>query len=252
MDDFQNIMPQSPELVLEHADEFCWRQRLMLKTDRPDTRHCSLLHNASGDRESEKLPASLKCKILLMASGKSSHRKTCSRATKIRNCALCNYRTICVISVAPVHTSMASRDIMMHTPAASGMRKEDEAILSLDSTPMIGVLMALIAMLVMAMPAEKHLLAYGWPGCYLTPHKVDVSNVDIDFDGSLQWNGKIQTMQEIEQHFKDLASNKDAYHDVYLRASSATTYQQVMTVMASARRHGLTSVGVVNDGFLPS
>jgi hypothetical protein len=40
---FQNIMPQSPELVLEHQDEILLPAGLMLKTDRHGQVYCPIV-----------------------------------------------------------------------------------------------------------------------------------------------------------------------------------------------------------------
>ncbi|BBB62551.1 hypothetical protein UNDKW_4278 [Undibacterium sp. KW1] len=140
---------------------------------------------------------------------------------------------------------------MMHARAAQGRQREDEVLLTMDSTPMIGILLALIAMLVMAVPPARHLVEYGQGGCTLSfGRTTDVSYVDIDFDGSLQWNGKAVTTAQLEDYFQGLTKDKDSRHDVHLRASRTTTYQQVMTVLALTQRYGLTSVSVVNGGML--
>ncbi len=141
---------------------------------------------------------------------------------------------------------------MISTPAASGMHKDDEAILSLDSTPMIGVLMALIAMLVMALPAEIHRLDFSVPSCYSLDRPIEASRVDIDFDGSLYWDGEAVSASQMEHNFHMLALRQDLAQFVHLRASHATSYQQVLAVFASARRAGLNNIGIVNDGLLPS
>ena len=132
----------------------------------------------------------------------------------IQLCTLQLSHNMCNICRTCTHF-MASRDIMMHTPAASGMHKDDEAILSLD-------------------------------------RPIEASRVDIDFDGSLYWDGEAVSASQMEHNFHMLALRQDLAQFVHLRASHATSYQQVLAVLASARRAGLNNIGIVNDGLLPS
>ncbi|MFZ6709584.1 ExbD/TolR family protein [Undibacterium sp. TC9W] len=141
---------------------------------------------------------------------------------------------------------------MMQAQAAQGRQKEDEVLLTMDSTPMIGIMLALIAMLVMTVPPERHLIEYGASGCAFFDQNANANFVDIDFDGSLQLNGEVLTKRQLEQRFQALALRQDRRQFIFLRASHATTYQQVTSVLASTRRHGLDYVNIINDGLLPS
>ena len=141
---------------------------------------------------------------------------------------------------------------MVNALAARATHKEDEVLLSLDSTPMIGIMLALIAMLAMTVPPERHLLDYGASGCAFFDQNADTNFVDIDFDGSLQLNGEVLTERQLEQRFQALALRQDRRQFIFLRASHATTYQQMTSVLASTRRHGLDYVNINNDGLLPS
>ncbi|MFZ6732034.1 ExbD/TolR family protein [Undibacterium sp. Ji42W] len=141
---------------------------------------------------------------------------------------------------------------MMHAQAGQGWQREDEVLLTMDSTPMIGIMLALIAMLVMAVPPARHFLDYGASGCAFFDPNADSHFVDIDFDGSLQLNGEVLTKRQLEQRFQAFALRHDHRQFIFLRANHATTYQQVTSVLASTRRHGLDYVHIVNDGLLPS
>ncbi|WP_110258281.1 ExbD/TolR family protein [Undibacterium pigrum] len=134
---------------------------------------------------------------------------------------------------------------------SSKLNAEPELMMSLDNTPMIGLLLALIMMLLMNLPPNRHIVDYGQLlVCRSFMPIPEVVNVEIDADGKLYWNGQTLPHAQLDQYFRQLASRTENSHEVYVSATAGTPYHQVMTVLASAQRQGVTNLGVVGKALL--
>jgi len=134
---------------------------------------------------------------------------------------------------------------------SSKLNVEPELMMSLDNTPMIGLLLALIMMLLMTLPPNRHIVDYGQlPVCRGYMPVPEVVNVEIDVDGKLYWNGQTLPHAQLDHYFRQLANRSENSPEVHVSATTATPYHQVMTVLASAQRQGLTNVGIVGKAQL--
>jgi biopolymer transport protein ExbD len=78
-----------------------------------------------------------------------------------------------------------------------------------------------------------------------------VIQVDIDFDGTIIWNGEdIAGRSQLEEHFNQVVAQPDQ-PEVHLRPNKLVTYKSVAMVMATAQRLGVTKIGLVgNEQFV--
>jgi biopolymer transport protein ExbD len=78
-----------------------------------------------------------------------------------------------------------------------------------------------------------------------------IIRIDIDFDGTIGWNGEIiPDRATLESRLQQVAAEPDQ-PEVHLRPNKLVTYKHVAMVMASAQRLGVTKIGIVgNEQFL--
>jgi len=72
-----------------------------------------------------------------------------------------------------------------------------------------------------------------------------VVTIDVDFDGTLIWNGEtLSGRPELEARMRGAAAMQEQ-PEIHLRPNKLVRYRNVAMVMASAQRLGLTKIGVI-------
>nr|WP_295753581.1 biopolymer transporter ExbD [Undibacterium sp.] len=136
-------------------------------------------------------------------------------------------------------------------PSASNS-SEPEVMMEMNMTPLIDVMLVLIIMLIITIPPQNHAINLNMP--VNTPSKPTepppVINIDIDFDGTVLWNGTAVPHAELETKLQVIAAMPDQA-EVHIRPDKLAAYKAVAAVMASAQRLGVTKIGMVgNEQFL--
>ena len=131
--------------------------------------------------------------------------------------------------------------------------KEPEVMIEMNTTPLIDVMLVLIIMLIITIPIQTHAVKLNMPVGNPPPPLVQpvVVQIDVDFDGTVLWNGEIiPDRNALEQRL--LAAASEAVQlEVHLRPNKLAQYKSVALVMASAQRLGITKLGIVgNEQFV--
>ncbi|EGY02113.1 biopolymer transport exbD1 protein [Nitrospirillum viridazoti Y2] len=124
---------------------------------------------------------------------------------------------------------------------------EDEAMMDINTTPLIDVMLVLIIMLIITIPIQTHAVKLDMPSA--TPPQTnttppEVVNIMVDFDNTIQWNGTTVDRQNLELRLRD-AALKNPQPEVHLWPNKLAKYNTVAMVMASAQRLGVTKLGLV-------
>ena len=126
-------------------------------------------------------------------------------------------------------------------------------MIDINTTPLIDVMLVLLIMLIITIPIQTHAvkinMPVGNPPVPLVPP--EVVRIDVDFDGSLTWNGApIRDRASLETRLRQIAGLPEQ-PEVHLRPNKLVTYDAVAMVLASAQRLGVTKIGLVgNEQFL--
>jgi len=130
---------------------------------------------------------------------------------------------------------------------------EPDVIMDINTTPLIDVMLVLLIMLIITIPIQTHAVKLNMPVGNPPPPTVPpvVVQVDIDFDGTIIWNGEdIAGRAQLEEHFRQVVDQPDQ-PEVHLRPNKLVTYKTVAMVMATAQRLGVTKIGIVgNEQFI--
>jgi biopolymer transport protein ExbD len=124
---------------------------------------------------------------------------------------------------------------------------DPEVMIDINTTPLIDVMLVLIIMLIITIPVQTHAvklnMPVGNPPPPLTPP--EVITVEVDFDGTILWNGStIANREELETRFTNAAA-QPVQPEFHLRPNKLVTYKHVAGVMASAQRLGITKIGLI-------
>ena len=136
---------------------------------------------------------------------------------------------------------------------SSGGSGEPEVMMEINTTPLIDVMLVLIIMLIITIPIQTHAVKLNMPVGNPPPPPTppEVVQIDVDFDGTILWNGTIiPTPEELEAKLTAAAS-QPVQPEVHLRPNKLVLYKSVAYVMASAQRLGVTKMGIVgNEQFV--
>jgi biopolymer transport protein ExbD len=128
----------------------------------------------------------------------------------------------------------------------------DDVMIDINTTPLIDVMLVLIIMLIITIPIQTHAVKMNMPvGPSSAPPKPpEIVRIDVDFDGTLGWNGTVVTKDELINNLAQTAALPDQ-PEVHLRPNKLVSYKVVAMVMANAQRLGVTKIGIIgNEQFL--
>src|SRR5436190_15575182 len=130
---------------------------------------------------------------------------------------------------------------------------DPEVMVDINTTPLIDVMLVLLIMLIITIPIQLHSVNLNMPSGNPPPPTAPpvVVTIDIDFDGTVLWNGEIiPDRSALEARLANTAAMPDQ-PEVHLRPNKLVEYKAVAMVMASAQRLGVTKLGMVgNEQFV--
>jgi biopolymer transport protein ExbD len=129
---------------------------------------------------------------------------------------------------------------------------EDEPMMDINMTPLIDVMLVLLIMFIITIPVMTHAVKLDMPRASNAPSMSEpvVINLEIDFDGTVLWNGTPVDIESLEGYFRREAS-LDPQPELHIRPSKRARYDVVARVLASAQRNGMRKIGFVgNEQFM--
>jgi biopolymer transport protein ExbD len=126
-----------------------------------------------------------------------------------------------------------------------------EPMMELNMTPLIDVMLVLIIMLIVTIPKPNHALNLDMPLSQGAKTEKVADTIDVDFDGTIQWNGSVVAGRpELEAKLANAALDP-AKAEIHIRANGLAAYDVVAGVLASTQRHGIHNVAMVgNEQFV--
>ena len=119
----------------------------------------------------------------------------------------------------------------------------------INTTPLIDVMLVLLIMFIITIPVMTHAVKLDMPrptDAPPPPVQPEVITIEIDFDGTVLWNGTaIQDLEVLEKFFR-LESRKDPQPELHMRPDKRAKYDVVARVLASAQRNRMKKIGFVN------
>jgi biopolymer transport protein ExbD len=129
---------------------------------------------------------------------------------------------------------------------------EDEPMMEMNMTPLIDVLLVLLVMFIITIPVMTHAVKLDMPRPTNAPKTVEpvVIQLEIDFDGTVLWNGTPVQIDQLDGYFRREAA-QDPQPELHIRPNKRASYDVVARVLASAQRNQLLKIGFVgNEQFM--
>lgn len=130
----------------------------------------------------------------------------------------------------------------------------DDVMVEMNTTPLIDVMLVLLIMLIITIPVQTHAVKMNMPvNSQNAPPPVppEIVSVDVDFDGTIIWNGETITSRDDLQARLTRVANMADQPEIHLRPNKLVEYKYVAMVLAEAQRLGANKIGIVgNEQFL--
>ena len=132
---------------------------------------------------------------------------------------------------------------------------DPEVMMDINTTPLIDVMLVLLVMLIITIPIQLHTVNLNMPAGNPPPPTKEpvVVTIDIDFDGTVLWNGEaLPDRGALEQKLHQAAQGSPTDQpEVHIRPNKLFEYKSVAMVLASAQRLGVAKLGMVgNEQFV--
>jgi biopolymer transport protein ExbD len=130
-----------------------------------------------------------------------------------------------------------------------GSAGEDDMMVEMNTTPLIDVMLVLLIMFIITIPVQTHAVKMNMPQNNSTPQtkQPEVIRIDVDFDGTINWNGELVPNRGDLQARLYRTSLIPDQPEVHLKPNKLVTYKYVAMVMAEAQRLGVTKIGIVGN-----
>jgi biopolymer transport protein ExbD len=130
---------------------------------------------------------------------------------------------------------------------------EDEPMMDINTTPLIDVMLVLLIMFIITLPVMTHAVKLDMPQSRNAPPPpvvVEPIQLEIDWDGTVIWNGTPVQLSALEGYFRVEAA-KNPQPEVHVRPNRRANYDTVAKVLALAQRNGMQRIGFVgNEQFM--
>lgn len=124
---------------------------------------------------------------------------------------------------------------------------EAHAAPSMNTTPLIDVLLVLLVMLIITIPIQLHSVRMDLPGGVPPPDAPDpvVVRLEVSSSSQMQWNGEPVSDRAALEARLQAAAQEPVQPEIHVHADPKTKYDAVAAVLTAAQRQGLLKIGVV-------
>jgi biopolymer transport protein ExbD len=129
-----------------------------------------------------------------------------------------------------------------------GYGSDDDTVApSMNTTPLIDVLLVLLVMLIITIPIRLHSVSMDLPGGLPPPDAPVplVVRVEVSASNQVQWNGEPVADRAALDSLLQAASRQTSAPEIHVHADPKTKYDTVAAILTAAQRQGLQKIGVV-------
>ena len=124
-----------------------------------------------------------------------------------------------------------------------------EPVCDMNTTPLIDVMLVLLIMFIITIPVMTHAVKLDMRTSQLPPlasAPPEVVDLEVDFDGTVVWNGAVVPSIQILESYLRAAAAKELQPEIHLRPDARAHYGAVASVLAAAQRNHVRKIGFAN------
>jgi biopolymer transport protein ExbD len=130
---------------------------------------------------------------------------------------------------------------------------DGDVMVEMNTTPLIDVMLVLLVLLIITLPIQTHAVKLDMPRPNQNTNNTppEVVDLEIDFDGTVLWNGNVVANERQLQGYLLNVASQPVQPEIHLRPNRLCKYDYVARVLASAQRLGVKRIGFVgNEQYL--
>jgi biopolymer transport protein ExbD len=126
---------------------------------------------------------------------------------------------------------------------------EDEVIGTINTTPLVDVMLVLLIIFLITIPVVTHTIPVKLPSETNQPYKTRPENINIavNKDGDMFWNEQFVADTTVLLDKLKLVSVQIPQPEVHIRGDQNTRYEFIGKVILTAQRAGIAKVGFVTE-----
>ena len=126
---------------------------------------------------------------------------------------------------------------------------ESEYNTTINVVPLVDIMLVLLIIFIITLPVMTHAVKIDLPRATPDtppPPTEQPINIDVQYDGSVLWNGQTVTPQDLRSYIADAAKH-DPQPDVHVQVDRRAKYDYAAKVLFAVQRGGLKKIGFVAD-----
>ncbi len=126
---------------------------------------------------------------------------------------------------------------------------DSEPVMDINMTPLIDVMLVLLIMFIITIPVMTHAVKLDMPrpnpNSVEPPVPPEIIELEIDFDGTILWNGTTVSNFAVLENYFSQEAGKVPQPELHVRANKRAKYDNVAKALALAQRQGMNKIGFV-------
>jgi biopolymer transport protein ExbD len=129
-----------------------------------------------------------------------------------------------------------------------GSGGEGEVLVDMNTTPLIDVMLVMLVMLIVTIPLQMHAVKLDMPQIpSRTTPPPPVVNLNVDFDGSITWNGTPVTTDQLDAYLTKEGQRGSDQDEIHVNPNRLAKYDTVAKILAMAQRRNVNKIGIGNS-----
>jgi biopolymer transport protein ExbD len=126
---------------------------------------------------------------------------------------------------------------------------EDEVIGTINTTPLVDVMLVLLIIFLITIPVVTHTIPVKLPSETNQPYKTKPENINIavNKDGDMFWNEKLVPDTTVLLEKLKIVAVIVPQPEVHIRGDQDTRYEFIGKVILTAQRAGIAKVGFITE-----
>jgi biopolymer transport protein ExbD len=124
-----------------------------------------------------------------------------------------------------------------------GANDDSGPIADMNTTPLVDVMLVLLILFIITLPVMTNSTNLHIGGGDRSPTPREAISLEIDFDGTILWNGAVvEDLAQLERYFA-VEAGKANQAELHVQPDRRAKYDTVAQVLAIAQRSGMQRIG---------